>query len=670
MFRTILTYAIILAIALIIGCSSGDLNPAGPITGEDTYEYRAPEGEPGHCLLGLYNLYIDTVAMTVDVVPIRTASPHIDVTEHVIPPKCDDCLIIVLKNFNTTTRVATVEVTLRNPTPYPGYDVMGILMLNDAGHDLLFPDGWVSIWDDELPPYFNPFMRFGESNDFGEFPSGGEIKETYSVIIPKPPQYSAITFAIDAFWPKNGPREPYRIKNKQVNGTLYSDGSNSITFSCIVLDRNDDVQKVTIECSELFTGTKDLSKNGDYWEIEFSNENLAPASAESYTLTLEAYDSVVSYTLRDIYPLYIAVPLSGWQPGYSMVEISSCTTDIAGLTASGMFEYGGFLADPVSNCAAINKFDMTFMLPESGLNLENINPLNMTLQPFPPVRIDSAVGGSLACSNSAEGMFIDGLFSVPLNQTVVMVDGDYIFFDDGLGDDQAHYPLYANTLGVVDVCNGFEARLYSLWAENGGDHMPVFKGYKANFSTKKMVVNATIPAEFIGEGEGLIVNNVNSLLAIDAFEVEDSPPIENVELYILEKTEAGAEVEVFNIYTDPVTKVSIVTHIMTIPLPSEDGDAIDLELLPPNPDYEPNPDAPSLVVLTTYLYDEIFPGGYATIYSTADGSVVDNIGSTEEQQFQENLQHMDIIDGNHTIIVTSEIMGGGGVLNIFLFTYI
>ena len=36
MFRTILTYAIILAIALIVGCSSGDLNPAGPIAGDDS----------------------------------------------------------------------------------------------------------------------------------------------------------------------------------------------------------------------------------------------------------------------------------------------------------------------------------------------------------------------------------------------------------------------------------------------------------------------------------------------------------------------------------------------------------------------------------------------------------------------------------------------------------
>jgi len=670
MFRTILSYAVILAIALIMGCSSGDLNPAGPITGEDINNYRAPEGESGHCLLGLYNLYIDTDAMTVDAVPIRTANPHIDVTKYVIPPACEDCLTTVLKSFNTFTRVATIDVTLRNPTPIPGYDVMGILLLNDAGHDLLYPDGLVSIWDDEEPPYFNPFMRFGQDNDFGEFPGFGEIKKTYKVILPKPPKYYAIKFAIDAFRPKDGLREPYQIRNKQVVGILYSDGSNSITFMCTVLDRNNDVQKVTIECPDLFTGTKDMSKEEEIWEIEFSNINLAPASIDPYTLTIEAYDSVVSYTLRDTYPIYVIEPATGWQPNYSMVEISTCTADIAGLTMDGVMEYGGFITDPISNGAAINKFDMSFMLPGPGLTLENINPQNMTLQPFPPVRIDSATGGSLAFSNNAEGMFIDDLFSVPLNQTVVMVDGDYIFIDDGLGDDQAHYPLYANTLNVVDVCNGFEARLYALWAENGGEHLPVLKAYKSNFSTKKMVISTTIPAEFIGAGEGLIVNDVNSLLAIDVLEVEDSPPIENVELYILEKTVAGAEVEVFNIYTDPVTKVSVVTHILTIPLPGEDGEAIDLELLPPNPDYLPNPDAPSLVVLIKYDY-EGHPAGYVNIFSTADGSVVDNIGTFEEPMFQENLQYMDIIDGNHTIIVTSETMGGGdGILQIFIFTYL
>jgi hypothetical protein len=190
-----------------------------------------------------------------------------------------------------------------------------------------------------------------------------------------------------------------------------------------------------------------------------------------------------------------------------------------------------------------------------------------------------------------------------------------------------------------------------LWAESGGNDLPIVRCYADNYTTKKQKIGVKIPAQFIGAGDGNIVNDAASLIGIDANEVDN----DNVELYILEKTGTGSQVEVFNLYTDPLTIVTEVTYLHTIDLPSSMGEACDLELLPPNPDYKPNPDAVSIVV--PFRVDNGgYYMGYIWIYDSQSGEVVEELGNKDIPVLFEYIQHVDVNNSAFSMILTSQIM--------------
>jgi hypothetical protein len=284
------------------------------------------------------------------------------------------------------------------------------------------------------------------------------------------------------------------------------------------------------------------------------------------------------------------------------------------------------------------------------------------------VRFDSALEGGLAFSNSSEVMFQDGAYTVPLSQVVVTLDSSLYFKDDMMGDHQAQYPLFKDTLAVADICDGFVKRFYILWAETTGDDPPIIRAYEDDYSRKEQVIGALIPPDFLGEGEGKIVNDISVLKGIDAMEIEESSPYENVDFFILETVAEGSEVETFHIYTDSDTGVSDVTHVRTIGLPIEMGEACDIELLPTNPDYTPNPDSPSLVVLFKFDFEGI-DAGYLVIYDTDTGEVAEQIGELVDPSIFEKIKHLDVADGTFAIFVTALGELAEDTLSIFTYTY-
>ena len=123
-----------------------------------------------------------------------------------------------------------------------------------------------------------------------------------------------------------------------------------------------------------------------------------------------------------------------------------------------------------------------------------------------------------------------------------------------------------------------------------------------------------------------------------------------------------------NIYTEISTAEPEITHILTIDLPVELAEAVDLELLPPYDIYKPNPDAPSLVVLFMDDYSGFF-GGYLTIFDPSTGAVVDEIGNVDDPMVFEDIQYLDVNDGTFTILVTSQFVSIGDMLLILMFTF-
>ena len=653
MSRKILCYAFLTGIIFLIGCSSGNMNPVGPMSQDPAlYDAKFASANDGHFLWGAYTFSIDPDSLSVEILPNRVADPHIDVTKYGQPPLCDDCIKTVMTKFDPITRIAEIEVTLRNPTKFTGYDVRGILILNEAGFDMQSADGWTSVFDDGIAPYFNPFMRYAKLEPDGAFGPGVSLKEIYMVYIPKPPKYSQLVYVIDAVFPKNSDREPYNITGQEVNGPLWADGSNSVTLTAWVFDRNDDTSKVTVECSEVFNGTKDMTKaptDPTMWTLEFGNEKLAVPG--TYDMTIEAFDPAVAFTLRDKVQVNVVEKVPFWMQGFMTLANGNCSFDVAAADG-GVYTGGGYLVNSMSQCSGFYGMSPGFFFPTPAVNCVDISPGNTTLQPYPPVRYDSALGGGLAFSNSNTGIFEDGLNSVPLSRVVVCLPGSLLYQDDLAGDDSAHYPAGNTTLAVADVCDGFQARFYILWVENGGTDLPILRCYTDPFTTKKQRIGLTFPAEFVGSGDGKFINDAASILAIDANEIDDS----NVELYILEKLDSGAQIEVFNLYTDLVTFLTEVTSLHTYDLPSSLGEACDLELLPPNHNYIANPDKPSMVVLFRIDKGGGVFGGYLSIYDAATGALVEPLGSPEMTILLENVQHMDVNNSLFSIVVTSKIM--------------
>ncbi len=663
MSRTILFAFIILAVIFLLGCSSAGNSPIGPGTGDaDLVDFKLPDGFQGHYPWGVWDLYIDPDSGYVEVNQVREALKHFDVTSYVVPPECADCLLVQLKNFNKDTRVAEIDITLKNPTTITGYDVRGILLLNEAGHDIKNPDGWTDVFDDGVPPEFNPFKRFAKLNEFGAFPGGESYKETYLILLPKPPNYGAIRYVIDAIFPKNSLREPYVITGEVADGSLFSDGSNVINFSVVVHDRNDDTESVTVACDALWNGAKDMTNTpgSDSWTIQISNEKLAPAGF--YSIIIDAHDSVVKWILRDKYQINVVQKTVGWMSNLSLQVAGTCTFDIAAIEG-GPFDRGGFLVDGLSQCTQFFGYDEFYMMPTPAVTIPDINPLNKSLQPFPPERFDSAGGGGLAFSNSSEGMYQDGFNSIPLSNVVVSLDESLLYIDDQAGDNSAHY-VPGSSLGVADICDGFDQSFYILWAEtDDGNDEPVFRCYTNNYTTKKQTIGATIPEEFLGTGEGKFINSVDAIRGIDVNEIDG----DNLELYILETVDSGAELEVFNVYTDSVTSISTVTYLRTFSYPSSMGDVFDFELLPKNPNYVALPDAVAMVV--PFAVEQAgFYSGYINIYNPVTGELVDTLGDPDLPSIFEHPRHIDVNNGTFTIVATSEITEPE-LLNMIIFTF-
>jgi len=665
MSRKILFYVFLSGMIILLGCSSNSMNPVDPASeNPGLYGAGSSDGADAHILWGAFRFYIDADNQIVEVVPDRLADPHFNVTSYVKPPACDDCVTIVMKNFDKVTRIAEVEVTLRNPTEITGYDVRGILLLNDAGFDIKNADGWTQVYDDGKAPYFNPFKRFAKSIEFGAFAAGESFFETYMIYIPKPPKYSELVYVVDAIYPKNSFREPYDIAGEQVDGPLYTDGSNTVTLTVWVFDRNDDALKVTVECPQIFDGTKDMTQQSDpkVWEVQFSNEKLGAAG--NYNMTVEAFDTKVSYTLRDKVQVNVIEKSLFWSQNVVPMANGSCSYDIAAADG-GSYDGGGYLVNSQSECTGFYGYNQGFSIPAEAVDLVDINPLNSTLQPYPPERYDSAFGGGLAFSNTSTDNFSDGLNNVVLSRVVVCLDGTLIFQDDTAGDDSAHYPAGHTTLSIADLCDGFQSKFYILWAENGGTDLPIVRCYADNFTTKKQKIGVKIPNEFIGTGDGKIVNDAATLIAIDANELDK----DNVELYILEKTGTSSQVEVFNLKTNSSTGNTEVTYLRTFNLASSLGEACDLELLPPNPDYQPNPDAVNIVV-PFRIEKETSYSGYINIYDSQTGALVEGLGNPDMPTLFENVRHMDVNNSTFSIIVTSEIMEPELInMVVFIFTY-
>ncbi len=147
--RSIAIAAAILFIAWLgLSCSSGDsplapgIDAAGDIARPRTRQAQARE-----CLWGIYDIAVDPVSGSVDVVPLRCAGFEANVTRFLGPPiaPMEMLTISVHPDTDFPNGYVVLDVSARHPFPgsnFRGFDVLGVFMAAEGGY--------VSEWDSAL----------------------------------------------------------------------------------------------------------------------------------------------------------------------------------------------------------------------------------------------------------------------------------------------------------------------------------------------------------------------------------------------------------------------------------------------------------------------------------------------------------------------------------------
>jgi hypothetical protein len=280
-FSLLLVLAVLLSVC--IGCSGGNNDPLAPEKNSGINSQKGDESSATDSseLWGLWSVDIDPRTLTASIPESRAMESHINIT-HLIPtPK------ILVKSYNPSTRIVTVDVTLRNPYQITGYDVRCIIYSDSFGHYITNPDGYTSLYDIAGGDDINPYRSFAKESTNREFGRNSSFTEEFQVYLPV--SGGPITFAVDASYPSHC-EEPYGME-VLTQKTLYDIPGSSAHVQMEILDWQNDVDNVSIQAPGI---TGESSTNLVYqdefiWELNLKNNANAPAG--EYRCLLKATSS-------------------------------------------------------------------------------------------------------------------------------------------------------------------------------------------------------------------------------------------------------------------------------------------------------------------------------------------------------------------------------------------
>lgn len=284
-------YVLFACIAVLVffslGCSSSTHNPVTPQDSKPGSDTNSLSGTDQ--LLGLWNLSFDEKTLVFQIEPIRASQAHMNITEFLLPPICEDCLEINVINFDPITRIVEAEITLTNPYEITGYDVRGIVYTDEAGHRLLNDDAWTGYFDLPGGQIINPFIFFDKWYTDHSFPPLDVQAEIFEIYLPPLP-HDPLQYAVTVSYPDNCD-EPYSIENFQQDGILSPETGSQVTCTVDVRDWQTDVDKVTLHAPDItgigyVTFTHD---SGPTWTLDLTNSEGAPVG--EYEVRITAYST-------------------------------------------------------------------------------------------------------------------------------------------------------------------------------------------------------------------------------------------------------------------------------------------------------------------------------------------------------------------------------------------
>ncbi len=267
-----LVWNLLLIVTLLlftISCSSNGTAPVSPENGTSNLDTRNIADSlmaDGRVLWGVWEVGIDPVAGSAEVLPQHSADPHYDVTPFIMPPVCNDCFKPQFKGM-VGQYTYRIDITLKNPTKLTAHDVRATVF-NKGVLELRNPDSYTLVLTQPGETDPKPFKAYKTGPNRAFEPSTSH-KETFHIYNLFHPDYSTVVFVIDASWPGNC-KEPYEVANCYATGAFSNEVANTQTISCDVLDWQDDVQSVMIDLSSLGGGSHTPMTNvsGTKWAVQ------------------------------------------------------------------------------------------------------------------------------------------------------------------------------------------------------------------------------------------------------------------------------------------------------------------------------------------------------------------------------------------------------------------
>jgi len=297
----------ILLFSFLVGCSQNVSPLSEQLQDTKLISNGNLAGQTDRYLLAYFRLYPDPENLRIDVEPLRHPAGHFNVKSFLLPPNCNGCIEFIVHSFNPTTRIMDVDVTLKNPTFLVGYDVRGILIANNTGHEMTNADDWTKLFDDSNPADINPFKAFDVDDAERKFNFYETDTRKVLFKLPKPPNWGGFDYAVDASWPGHC-REPYEIVGFVQDGTIAKlfDAAN---LSVVVHDWQNDVTEVTIDATPIMGEVINLSSTtGDTWSGEIVN-TLLPNPGVCRLLVSAYSPNNPGWWLYDYVDVVVSVPV-------------------------------------------------------------------------------------------------------------------------------------------------------------------------------------------------------------------------------------------------------------------------------------------------------------------------------------------------------------------------
>ena len=263
MFKYLVTLILILS---AVGCSTGG-NPSFPVDNQ-LQPILQSDGNSQRIQLGAWFIRYNHDETLLIAEPARVASAHYEITDYLLPPSCDDCLIIELLEHDPDENYVKLKISIRNPTSLTVFDVRGIALTEDDGLRVLNADAYTDLWDDGGQIEINPFRAYANDWPHREILPATAHAKIYEIEYPSFDVLLNTILIFDASWPGNC-KEPYAITNFQAEDVHLS-STIPVEISVDVFDWQDDVDQVRLYAPEI-TGDS-------YTELEHYIDNTWSAT--------------------------------------------------------------------------------------------------------------------------------------------------------------------------------------------------------------------------------------------------------------------------------------------------------------------------------------------------------------------------------------------------------